>query len=56
MTNLLVELNLETVISFSAEDDAALMAAAEYIKKNWFKFVDKYKDLFVVKVFCELEE
>jgi hypothetical protein len=56
MTNLVVELNLETVISFSEEDDAAMLAAAEHIKKNWFDFITKHRDDLFVKVFCEIEE
>ena len=56
MTNVVVEINLETVVSFSEKDDAALLAAAEHIKKNIFEFITKHQADFKTKVFCELEE
>ena len=54
--NMVVEINLETVVSCGEKDDAVLEAAARHFKKNWFDFICKHKDSFEIKVFCELEE
>ena len=56
MTRMVVEINLETVISFSEKNDAVLLAATEDIKNNWLKFINEHQANFDVKVFCELEE
>lgn len=54
--DMIVEINLETVVSYEGLDDAALLVAAEHFKNNCFEFIDKHRNSLKVKVFCELKE
>ena len=54
--NMIVEINLETVVSCEGMDDNALSSAAEHFKDNCFDFIRRHQNDFKVKVLCELEE
>lgn len=56
MMDMIVEISLETVVSCEGMDDATLLVAAEHFKNNCFEFIEKHKNDFRIKVFCELEE
>ena len=51
---LIVEINLETVISLQDKTDAEVLAIAQGIKDNWFEFAKANRSSFKINTYCEL--